>query len=233
MKQTQEDRLISEAYCSMNKSENAEDVRVVEGTEAPQSVRVLQALKNRLELYLQNRGARGGQNLKQELIPLLNHLNREGDGVLARSIMQMIQDSEVDDRRTKGMSWAIFAQALVKKLPEFITTRMKQGVAPAGSGAAAPASLSARASSPAGGNSLPPAPKQGVVEGSESDTHGEVENEETTELSNLHKMIMDRPNLKNIKIQTHNGNVDLPIMEMWVQDNGIVISVDHSGLQTP
>jgi len=66
-----------------------------------------------------------------------------------------------------------------------------------------------------------------------SEAYSKVENEETTELSNLHKMIMDRPNLKNIKIQTHNGNVDLPIMEMWVQDNGIVISVNHSGLQTP
>ena len=86
---------------------------------------MLQVLKNSLESYLQNGGARGGQNLKQELIPLLNHLNREGDGELARSIMQMIRDSEVDDRRTKGMSWAIFAQALVKKLPELITSRMK------------------------------------------------------------------------------------------------------------
>ena len=65
------------------------------------------------------------------------------------------------------------------------------------------------------------------------DTDSKVEDEETTELSNLHKMIMDRPNLKNIKIQTHNGNVELPIMEMWIQNNGIVISVDHSGLQTP
>jgi hypothetical protein len=99
---------------------------VAEGTEVPQSVRVLQALKNSLESYLQNGGARGGQNLKQDLIPLLNHLNREGDGELARSIMQMIRDSEIDDRRTKGMSWAVFAQSLVKKLPELITSRMKQ-----------------------------------------------------------------------------------------------------------
>jgi hypothetical protein len=101
---------------------------LTEETEVPQSVRVLQALKNSLESYLQNGGARGGQNLKQELIPLLNHLNREGDGELARSIMQMIRDSEVDDRRTKGMSWAVFAQALVKKLPELITSRVKQGM---------------------------------------------------------------------------------------------------------
>ena len=110
--------------CRKNKKKTNEEA-LAEGNEVPQSVRVLQVLKNSLESYLQNGGARGGQNLKQELIPLLNHLNREGDGELARSIMQMIRDSEVDDRRTKGMSWAIFAQALVKKLPELITSRMK------------------------------------------------------------------------------------------------------------
>ena len=50
-------------------------------------------------------------------------------------------------------------------------------------------------------------------------------------LMRAQKLIESNPNLNNITIQTHNGNIDLPIMEMWVQDNGIVISVDHSGLQ--
>ena len=52
-------------------------------------------------------------------------------------------------------------------------------------------------------------------------------------LMRAQKLIESNPNLNNITIQTHNGNIKLPIMEMWVQDNGIVISVDHSGLQTP
>jgi hypothetical protein len=50
-------------------------------------------------------------------------------------------------------------------------------------------------------------------------------------LMRAQKLIESNPNLNNITIQTHNGNIELPIMEMWVQDNGIVISVDHSGLQ--
>ena len=50
-------------------------------------------------------------------------------------------------------------------------------------------------------------------------------------LMRAQKLIESNPNLNNITIQTHNGNIKLPIMEMWVQDNGIVISVNHSSLQ--
>ena len=50
-------------------------------------------------------------------------------------------------------------------------------------------------------------------------------------LMRAQKLIESNPNLNNITIQTHNGNIELPIMEMWVQDGVLKISVDHSSLQ--
>ena len=50
-------------------------------------------------------------------------------------------------------------------------------------------------------------------------------------LMRAQKLIESNPNLNNITIQTHNGNIELPIMEMWVQDGVLKISVNHSSLQ--
>jgi len=50
-------------------------------------------------------------------------------------------------------------------------------------------------------------------------------------LMRAQQLIESNPNLNNITIQTHNGNVELPIMEMWVQDGVLKISVNHSSLQ--
>ena len=54
--------------------------------------------------------------------------------------------------------------------------------------------------------------------------------EENNMLMNLKGLLEDNPSLKNIKIQTHNGNISLPVMEMWVQDGVLMLSVNHSNL---
>ena len=61
----------------------------------------------------------------------------------------------------------------------------------------------------------------------EASTNGDANNM----LMRAQKLIESNPNLNNITIQTHNGNIKLPIMEMWVQDGVLKISVNHSSLQ--
>ena len=108
------------------------NVGVAEGSNnIPQSVRILTYMKDILDQFIKQRGAFGGNRLQDQLVPLLNQLNAEGDKELALSIMQMIRDAEMEDRRTKGMSWGVMASGLSKHLPNLIQTRLKQGVSEA------------------------------------------------------------------------------------------------------
>lgn len=49
-------------------------------------------------------------------------------------------------------------------------------------------------------------------------------------LQSVTNFIDDRP-INSIEIQTHYGNIVLPIVEVWVQDEVLKISVDHSKLE--
>jgi hypothetical protein len=95
----------------------------------PQSVKMLQHIKNELDQYVRQKGAPGGQRLANNLHPLLVQLNKENEKDLVLSIQGMMQAAERSDRSTKGLSWGMFAQELSKKIPELIRKRTTQGVA--------------------------------------------------------------------------------------------------------
>lgn len=43
-------------------------------------------------------------------------------------------------------------------------------------------------------------------------------------------LIESNPSIENIEVITNHGNVVLPIVEMWVQDGVLKVSIDHSPL---